>query len=168
MLHETLDMSVVMGVVLAFVVGFVIPFVFYKSKQKSFGGEASPEVSARLEYYEKQLIDMRLRLDSILYVERGVGDVTVPDPEKQDSVTTPTPSPKKQNKTIEEGVEERVLELIADGNVTSRDIQITIKRTREHTARLLKRLFEEGFVERSAKTKPYTYTITEKGRRRLE
>ncbi|TBR23816.1 MAG: MarR family transcriptional regulator, partial [Candidatus Nitrosotenuis sp.] len=51
--------------------------------------------------------------------------------------------------------------------MTSRDIQITIGRSREHTSRLMKRLFEEGLVERNTKMKPFTYKITEKGRGKL-
>ena len=47
--------------------------------------------------------------------------------------------------------------------MTSRDIQITLKKSREHTSRLMKKLFEEGFVQRNTESKPYTYSITEKG-----
>ena len=47
--------------------------------------------------------------------------------------------------------------------MTSRDIQITLKKSREHTSRLMKKLFEEGLVQRNTETKPYTYSITEKG-----
>ena len=52
--------------------------------------------------------------------------------------------------------------------MTSRDIQITVGRTREHTSRLMKKLFEDGLVERNTNTKPYSYSITEKGKRKLE
>jgi len=47
--------------------------------------------------------------------------------------------------------------------MTSRDIQITLKKSREHTSRLMKKLFEEGYVQRNTESKPYTYSITEKG-----
>ena len=38
--------------------------------------------------------------------------------------------------------------------MTSRDIQITIGRTREHTSRLMKKLSDDGLVQRHAGTKP--------------
>ena len=38
------------------------------------------------------------------------------------------------------------------------------KKSREHTSRLMKKLFESGLVERNTETKPYTYSITEKGK----
>ena len=58
---------------------------------------------------------------------------------------------------------EYVLRLITEKPMTSRDIQITIGRTREHTSRMMKKLFEEGLVERDMQTKPFAYRITEKG-----
>ena len=52
--------------------------------------------------------------------------------------------------------------------MTSRDIQITLKKSREHTSRLMKKLFEDGFVERNTETKPYTYSITKKGKTKVD
>jgi predicted transcriptional regulator len=52
--------------------------------------------------------------------------------------------------------------------MTSRDIQVTLKRSREHTSRLMKKLFENGLVQRNIETKPYTYSITEKGKLKIE
>jgi predicted transcriptional regulator len=78
----------------------------------------------------------------------------------------PATAPRMPNMDFN-GVAEHVLGLITMREMTSRDIQITIGRSREHTSRLLKRLFEEGFVERNTKTKPFTYRITEKGKTKL-
>jgi predicted transcriptional regulator len=61
-----------------------------------------------------------------------------------------------------------VLHLITNKAMTSRDIQITLKKSREHTSRLMKKLFEEGFVQRNTESKPYTYSITEKGISKVE
>ena len=61
-----------------------------------------------------------------------------------------------------------VLHLITNKAMTSRDIQITLKKSREHTSRLMKKLFEDGYVERNTETKPYTYSITEKGKTKVE
>ena len=61
-----------------------------------------------------------------------------------------------------------VLQLITNKAMTSRDIQITTKRSREHTSRLMKKLFESGLVQRNTETKPYIYSITEKGKSKVE
>ena len=51
--------------------------------------------------------------------------------------------------------------------MTSRDIQKALDRSREHTSRLMKKLFEDGFVDRNTNTKPYTYSISQKGLERI-
>ena len=62
---------------------------------------------------------------------------------------------------------EVVLGLITDRTMTSRDIQITLGKSREHISRTMKKLFEDGYVERNIRTKPYSYSITQKGRQKL-
>ena len=61
-----------------------------------------------------------------------------------------------------------ILHTITDKSMTSRDIQITIGRTREHTSRLMKKLSADGLVQRHAGTKPFVYSLTEEGKKRLE
>ena len=60
-----------------------------------------------------------------------------------------------------------VLHLITNKAMTSRDIQVTLGRSREHTSRLMKKLFEEGYVQRSENIKPYTYSITQQGKDKI-
>ena len=64
-------------------------------------------------------------------------------------------------------VVETVLGLITDKSMTSRDIQVTLGRSREHISRTMKKLYVDGFVERNMQTKPFSYSITEKGRQRI-
>ncbi len=51
--------------------------------------------------------------------------------------------------------------------MTSRDIQNASHRSREHTSRLMKKLYQDGYVERNTRTKPFTYSITDKGKAKL-
>ena len=60
--------------------------------------------------------------------------------------------------------EEKVLMLLAQGPKTSAQIKAEVGRSREHTARLMKILFDRGLVMRNDRNKPYVYEITEKGR----
>jgi len=56
----------------------------------------------------------------------------------------------------------RVLEILADeGEKTAPQIKDRIKLTREHTARLMKKLYEAGYVERNAAKTPYAYRVKE-------
>ncbi len=55
-----------------------------------------------------------------------------------------------------------VLETIAkEGRKTAPEIRERIKLTREHTARLMKKLYEDGYLERDTQKIPYAYRIRE-------
>ena len=185
MLVEIPDPEVILGVIAAFVIGVLALFIYNKLKLyvNLKPKVQDPGYMERLEYYERQLIDMKIRLDALDIADLGTKSTDLPEEIKQMEqkvVSKPkeTQIPKKV-KTIESGGEERmpnlgygdvvshVLRLITDKSMTSRDIQITIGRTREHTSRLMKKLFEDGFVVRNTNTKPYTYSITGKGREKL-
>ena len=65
-------------------------------------------------------------------------------------------------------IEVRILRSLAEGPKKSNEIKAVIDRSREHTARLMKILFERGLVARNDESKPFVYEITEAGRRYLE
>lgn len=55
-----------------------------------------------------------------------------------------------------------VLETIAKlGEKTAPEIREKIKLTREHTARLMRKLYEDGYLERDTHKMPYTYRLKE-------
>jgi DNA-binding MarR family transcriptional regulator len=60
--------------------------------------------------------------------------------------------------------ERGVLELLADGGKAAPEIGRLVAKSREHTARLMKSLFEQGFVERETNRQPYEYRLNEKVR----
>ncbi len=60
--------------------------------------------------------------------------------------------------------ETRVLRLLVGGPRNSAQIKEEVGRSREHTARLMKALFDRGLVVRNDRNKPYVYEITESGR----
>jgi CRP-like cAMP-binding protein len=191
MLVEIPDPEVILGVILAFLLGLGGLYLFFKVRPfiKSNSDIADPTQTERLEYYERQLIDMKIRLDAIEIqgVEENPIDpnldlkqfmqklIETKEPEKQiEVIKEPEAVLEKQvstpNMTSIEHVSptDYVLHLITNKAMTSRDIQITTKRSREHTSRLMKKLFESGLVQRNTETKPYIYSITEKGKSKVE
>ena len=192
MLIEIPDPEVILGVIIAFLIGLAGLYGYYKVKPfiKSKSEVIDASQSERLEYYERQLIDMKIRLDALEI--QGI-DQNVEDPnvelksfleklaknEIQEKLTAqeiiePEVVIEKASSTpevIEIGYSNptnHVLHLITNKSMTSRDIQITLKKSREHTSRLMKKLFEDGLVQRNTETKPYTYSITEKGISKVE
>ncbi len=61
-----------------------------------------------------------------------------------------------------------ILKLLSRSPMTAREIQVNTKKTREHTSRLMKRLYNESLVTRDIDKKPFLYKITDEGRRLLE
>lgn len=64
-----------------------------------------------------------------------------------------------QNSTME-----YILKLLSERPRSSREIQSSIGRTREHTSRLMKKLYETRLVDRQNNSRPYKYAITRSGR----
>jgi len=191
MLIEIPEPDVILAVIIAFVVGLVGLYSYYKIRPfiKTKSEMIDSSQLERLEYYERQLIDMKIRLDSMEMqgVEQKKEDPTLEIKQylekltkNQQVIENPVISPKKtediskEPKTIQRmpnldhnNATDYVLHLITNKAMTSRDIQITLKRSREHTSRLMKKLYDDGFVQRNTSTKPYTYSITEKGKEKI-
>ena len=179
MLIEVPDPSVMLGIVLAFLGGLVTLYLHSKLRRVNVADRFNPTNLERIDFYEKQLIDMKIRMDTM---ELEGENYTKPDLDKKTErvlqrrinnnqrpnvVVKPTAQRRTPNMSFENSVE-HVLGLITKAPMTSRDIEVTFGgRSREHVSRLMKKLFRDGFVERNTASRPYTYSITEKGRGRL-
>lgn len=60
--------------------------------------------------------------------------------------------------------EVKVLQMLSTGAKNSAQIRQELGKSREHTARLMKALFDRGLVVRNDRHKPYVYEITEAGK----
>ena len=178
MIIEIPNLDVILGLILAFIGGLVTLFVYSKLKAVSVSNEQIKADSERLEFYERQLIDLKIKLDAIdmenlsfsqeipqnvekieekpaQVVEKPVE--TVPKAEPTPAQVTRTPNMSSDN------IVEAVLRLITDKSRTSRDIQITLGKSREHISRTMKKMSDDGLVERNTNAKPYSYSITQAG-----
>ena len=181
---EIPDPPVILSVILPILIGVFSFFVYLKIRQFSASNRQNKVDSERLEFYERQLIDMKIKLDAI-EIENLDNSYHTPSPgfengveERSQEVPTPRPNVvKTAPKPVEsrrrapnmgfDDVVETVLGLITDKSMTSRDIQVTLGRSREHISRTMKKLYVDCFVERNMQTKPFSYSITEKGRQRI-
>jgi predicted transcriptional regulator len=180
MLIEIPDPEVILGIVVAFFVGLFGLYFYFKIKPYiKFKPGFDPSQLERLEYYERQLIDMKIKLDAFDMEEQST---KLFDSEINQVEKLPKEGIKKNNYGVEkpnrqihrapnmgyQNATDYVLRLITDEPMTSRDIQITLGRSREHISRLMKKLFDDGYVKRSSDSKPYSYSITEKGKEKLK
>ena len=193
LLIEIPEPEVILGVIISFVIGLVGLYGYYKIHPfiKIKNKMIDPSQLERLEYYERQLIDMKIRLDAMEM--QGFEQKTMdPNLELKQFLEKLAKDQSGAEKPVELLVKpeilsgdkpvfiqrmpnldhnnaiDYVLHLITDKAMTSRDIQITLKRSREHTSRLMKKLFEDGYVQRNTNAKPYTYSITKKGKEKID
>ena len=179
MLVEIPDVSIILFVILAFVGGVVTLYLSTKLRSSPNPTIPGPASINRLEYYENQLIDMKIRLDAM---ELDTENSEMPDFDKVNEELA-KPQKRKQevgsmeiksqgitripNMSFEDSIE-HVLKLITKKPMTSRDIEVTFGgRSREHGSRLMKKLYDDGFVERNTTKRPYTYSITDSGKARI-
>jgi len=166
MLVDIPDAGIILVSVLAFLGGLVTLYLYTKIRSSGGAEKIAPTNLERIDFYEKELIDMKIRLD-IMELD-GESFTSKPEMEKQEFVVPkPNTSPRVPNMSFEDSLT-HVLKLITNGPMTSRDIEVTFgNRSREHVSRLMKKLYEDGFVSRDASARPYRYSITEKGVERV-
>ncbi len=213
MAEEVFDPWVAISIAVAFLAGLLALFAYFwlRTMARESGlGSKSGEItgSERLEYYERQLIDLKIRLDA---VEMGRGEAARAGDGSGDEAVSKLaaalselvsrePAAAAAVAAEEEGVAaeelhaegrgedlaggdgetvpktefraypnpvDYVLHLITNDIITSRDIQVTMGKSREHTSRLLKKMYEDGYLQRDEDTRPYSYSVTQKGLERL-
>ena len=177
MLVDIPDAGIILVSVLAFLGGLVTLYLYTKIRSSGGPEKITPANSDRIDYYERELIDMKIRLDSMDLdgesftspdlPKKRVKSLEKPEIEKQEFVVPkPTTTPRVPNMSFKDSLV-HVLKLITNEPMTSRDVEVTFGKSREHVSRLMKKLFEDGFVSRDVSARPYRYTITEKGRERI-
>lgn len=115
------------------------------------GLEKVKELSDRVENIESSIEAMRGDLQKIASQPRIVHQVpvTAPIPVEGDNILQQITD-----------TELHVLKMIVDlGEGTVPEIKDVIGKTREHTARLLKKLYEKGYIDRNTSSMPYRYSI---------
>jgi len=157
MLVEIPDPEVILSIVIAFFVGLLALYLY--TKIHGLKVNSSTSNLERLDYYERQLIDMKIRLDALDLLDVEPWS----ESNNQDSKPILENSPKKQE--LVKGVVVQGLKKQRLPNLNSNDmIDVILGLIMD---KLMKKLYQDGLVERNTKTKPYTYSITESGKTKV-
>lgn len=116
-----------------------------------------------------QIEDVRKKVEDVIVKQKQFMKKTAEAPEVSEAEIKAV-IPIKREKALAQLTETElsVLEILAaEGKKTAPEIRDRIKLTREHTARLMKKLYEKGYLEREAGKMPYAYSIKEEMRRIL-
>lgn len=151
-------------------------------KSARLGKDVWESVNTRFGVVDARIIDLMAKTE-VLSSRIGDAQVTagsqvnssVPTREFQRDVTSrpitqsefagqPRIATSVEQVVSETGTEIRVLQMLLDGPKSSAQIKDSLGRSREHTARLMKGLFDRGLVTRNDRNKPYVYEITVAGK----
>jgi predicted transcriptional regulator len=186
--------SLILIIGIFFVVGFVISLsVRTQKREYRINGEKRDEFNHydilealetrkqnQIDYLNNKLVDVYTKLDKIesqlfsqSILKKQFNSDKIEDVKKQDVIyhdkSHNRDSAKKifeigenQNSTIQ-----YILKLLHNEPKTSNEIKNAIGRTREHTSRLMKKLYEMNLVERDIKNRPFRYRLTEAGNKYL-
>jgi hypothetical protein len=168
--------------VIAFLVGMA-SMTFYNRLKSTFEegryktSEAVVEsvvlvYTRKLQDYDKVIAELRTKVDIIESRTQPHGTASQHASQPQPHVAPVSePVTVTQHAIIGKEVNsttDYILKLLAERPRSSREVQLAIGRTREHTARLMKKLHDLGLVSRDINTKPFRYDITDAGREMLK
>jgi hypothetical protein len=177
-----LDSDFVILVILVFLLGMVSMMVYTRLKTKFEDRQYKAnevvveavvlEYTRRLCDYDKAISQLRAKVD-IMEMRAQPYESGSERPSQPQPHVAPVSEPVTitQHAAIERevnGTTDYILKLLVERPRTSREVQLAIGRTREHTARLMKKLHDLGFVSRDITTKPFRYNITDAGQEMLK
>lgn len=175
--------DLVISGVFAFLVGMVSVMVYTKAKNafadrryrtdEAIVEAVVLEYTRRLQDYDRVIVDLRARIDIMEVRSQSPQNVMSHPSHQPQPHVAPVSEPYHitQDMIIEKegnGTTDYILKLLAENPRNSRDVQRAVGRTREHTARLMKKLHDSGLVSRDINSKPFRYNITDAGRERLK
>ena len=177
-----LDSSLVILGIFAFLVGIGGTAVFTRLKAIFEEGRYRTneavieavvlEYTRRLHDYDKVIAELRAKVEILESKVKSQGIVSSDPSQAQPHVTlTSEPVTVTQHAANEKEVNsttDYIFKLLVERPRSSREVQLAIGRTREHTARLMKKLHNLGLVSRDVNMKPFRYTITDAGREMLK
>ena len=131
--------------------------------------KADQKISVQFENMNKKIREISAQQKTVMQkieeVERGRGKLTV-TPEAK--IETAIPIMRERALAPLTRTELSVLEILAtEGRKVTSEIKERVELTREHTARLMKKLYTAGYLERDVHKIPYAYSIKEEMRRIL-
>jgi CRP-like cAMP-binding protein len=181
-----LTSDLVISGALAFLAGMVCVIVYARAKSalvdsRYRANEAVVEAvvleyTRRLRDYDRVIAELKSKVDIMEVRSHPPQNITSqyqPVSHQPQPHVAPVSEPVAvtQHAIIEKegnGTTDYILKLLAEKPRTSREVQLAVGRTREHTARLMKKLHDSGLVSRDVNAKPFKYNITDAGRERLK
>jgi len=129
------------------------------------------DFSKRLNKLEGKIVDLQVRLDILeTQIGKSARELKLRQPKEESYGAVISQSGGSEITKLGSDLGEfelSILRCIRDGARTPSEIREVVKRSREHVARSLKRLYVEGLVDRRG-GRPFVYSLTDKGTAALD
>jgi CRP-like cAMP-binding protein len=125
----------------------------------------------RLKKQDERILDLMGRVEVLqAHYVSGSPQRVVMQPAQQVTYVQPQRETRTLTRVQSEvdDTEKAIIQLLSTGSMSSVDVRQAIKKSREHTARLMKALFDKGFVTRDDSAKPFVYRLTDEGKHHLQ
>lgn len=120
------------------------------------------ETSTKINFIEKELNALKLLKDNLLTKISKMEKNGIHQKESESRIESAIPIKREKALDPLTDTELTVLKFLAsEGEQTAPEIKKQILLSREHTARLMKKLYAEGYLERSANKIPFRYRLKE-------
>lgn len=124
--------------------------------------EVEQKLSTQIEKMDKKVNDLMASQERIVQRIAEIEKTKYKAPMPEAKIEAAIPIKKEKALAPLTETELAVLEILAkEGEKTAPEIRERIGLTREHTARLMKKLYEDGYLERTTNKMPYTYRLKE-------
>ncbi len=142
------------------------------TSSSDLGHDLWEALESRLKKQDERILDMMGRLDAVhsrwvTPLPPVAAATSRAAAEEQRSPVRPEPLRTVSGASGKPSLERSVVQLLSEKPRTSVEIKALAGKSREHTARMLKALFEKGLVTRDDSEKPFVYQLTDEGRRYL-
>ncbi len=141
------------------------------SESADLGHDLWSALDSRMRKQDERILDLMTKFE--VYRSKFVAVPSFPGGDKGSGVIHPSQTKAKSVEpsvvqpslgVVLEPTERVVLQLLLERPRTSIEIKSLVNKSREHTARLMKDLFERRLVSRDDSKKPFVYQLTEEGR----
>jgi hypothetical protein len=162
------------------------------SASSDLGRDLWDALERRMKRQDERILDMMGRLEVVqsrvvsaatqappIAVQPVTPPPTVSEEKASDMslprVTVQQPESQKESRASQESHREvrldemqlTAIKLLGESPKNTRQLTDALKKSREHTARVMKELYELNLVSRDDSTKPFVYQVSEEGRRYL-
>lgn len=184
-MFEGYDMHTLLLVIVSFFSGVAIilsykAIKFFKHNNSSLKNaivdSRIKQYGEKLQAYDNAIADLRVKIDMLEMLEKSRPISRDVDGKKEDTNRDIYMISQNDDVTIEAKVKpmptqthtyvdtlEQILLLLREKPMTTTQIQERVRKTREHTSRIMNGLYHSGFVMRDTSSKPFKYSITDTG-----